>query len=146
LLWTLALVGWTLFVTLRTPRSLWIELMLLWILAYFLFYKHVWEHQYVMLLPVFALLFWRQAEGGIRRGIPTIFFWSVLTVIALPTGFLFIDRPDAFADPEFYWSTIESFIFHAPKPLAVVAMYVALSIMLLKSPRAITGPPQPSSS
>lgn len=134
LLWTILIVGTALYVTFKSQRPVAPEFHLLWLLAYFLFYKHVWEHQYVMLLPLFVLLYWRMTVGGLDLS-PTI-FWSVFTVLALPTAFVFLDRSPVLFDPELSWNLEESLIFHVPKPLAVLVLFVHLSLVLLKpSPR-----------
>ncbi len=132
LLWTIAILAVMIYLTIITPRRYWIELCILWLLAYFLFYKHVWEHQYVMMLPVFVLLFWLQTSLRDTVKIPITLLWSVLTVVAMPTAFIFIDKEQVFADPEYYWSTAESLLFHAPKPLAALTLFIVLAAGLWK--------------
>lgn len=130
-LWTLVVVGYSLIVTVKASRDSGISLLLLWILAYFLFYKHVWEHQYVMLLPVFVLLYHQTKLRMIE--FPRALFWTVFGVVALPTAFVFIDRSPVLFDPEIPWRTWESLLFHAPKPLAVMALFGFLSVRLWNS-------------
>jgi hypothetical protein len=130
-LWTAVVVGSSLIVTIRTSRDSGIMLILLWILAYFLFYKHVWEHQYVMMIPVFVLLYHQSKLGMIA--LPPLFFWTVFGVVAMPTAFVFIDRSPVLFDPEIPWRTWESLLFHAPKPLAVLTLFGFLCIRLCSS-------------
>lgn len=124
-------VLFTVFMTIRTHPRYVPELFFLWILAYLLFYKHVWEHHYVMALPVFVLLYYRMRAGSIVLSQKT--FWTSFFIIALPTLFVFIDKDAGLGDPELYWSHLESFLFHAPKPVAALALYVALSSALWKA-------------
>jgi len=127
-LWTVVVVGSAVAVTVRASRDSGITLLLLWILAYFLFYKHVWEHQYVMLMPVFVVLY-HQMKKGIIELSPAV-FWMAFAVIALPTAFVVIDRSPVLFDPEIPWRTWESLLFHAPKPLAVLTLFTVLSLQL----------------
>ncbi|GJQ21612.1 MAG: hypothetical protein HBSIN02_19670 [Bacteroidia bacterium] len=130
LMWTMLIIGTALYVTFKSQRPEGPEFYLLWLLAYVLFYKHVWEHQYVMLLPVFALLYWRMTRGGLN--LSPVIFWSVFAVVALPTVFVFLDRAQVLFDPELSWNIWESVAFHAPKPLAVLVLFAHLSSVLLK--------------
>ena len=129
--WTVIVVALALVVTVRTSRDSGMALLLLWILAYFLFYKHVWEHQYVMIIPFFVLLYHQIKKGMLT--IPLSFFWIVFSIVALPTGFVFIDRSPVLFDPEIQWRTWESILFHGPKPLAVLALFIALCVQLLRA-------------
>jgi hypothetical protein len=129
LVWTLMVVGGALVITFRSKRNSGPEIYLLWILAYFLFYKHVWEHHYVMLLPVFVLLYYRMMSGGLALSRKV--FWGTYAVIALPTLFVFIDQSPVLFDPELSWEAWKSFAFHIPKPLAVMVLFVSLGRILL---------------
>ncbi len=130
-IWTVFVVALSLIVTVRASRDSGIVLLLLWLLAYFLFYKHVWEHQYVMMIPVFVLLYHQIKKGIIT--IPLPFFWTLFSIIALPTAFVFIDRAPVLFDPEIPWRTWESLLFHGPKPLAVLVLFVTLCVRLLRT-------------
>lgn len=130
LIWTILVVGAALLITFKSKKAFIPELYLLWILAYFLFYKHVWEHHYVMLLPVFVILYYRMTTGGLSLSKPV--FWSSYAVIALPTLFVFFDRSPVLFDPELSWEAWKSFAFHIPKPLAVLVLFVHLGRSLLQ--------------
>ncbi|MBI2620161.1 MAG: DUF2029 domain-containing protein [Ignavibacteriales bacterium] len=127
--WTAVILLLTLLVTIRAQRERRTDLFLLWILSYFLFYKHVWEHHYVMLLPVFVLLYLRITTGKLNLA-PGI-FWGTFSIIALPTLFPLIDLSNVLFDPELYWETWKSFLYHVPKPLAVLLLYGALCLAIL---------------
>ncbi len=126
--WTFIVVGSAVAVTAKASHNSGISLLLLWILAYFLFYKHVWEHHYVMLMPVFVLLY-HQMKRGITKLSPAM-FWSAFAVVALPTAFVVIDQSPVLFDPEIHWQTWESLLFHAPKPIAVLVLYSILAVQL----------------
>ena len=132
LIWTIVVFGFSLLLTVRTSKKYVNELFLLWILTYFLTYMHVWEHQYVMLLPVFVLLLWRMTLRDNFFILVKKVFWWTFAVIALPTPFVFIDKTQVLVDPEFYWSTAESLAFHIGKPVAVFVLYTALGVSLWK--------------
>jgi hypothetical protein len=128
--WTVAVLVATAWITFLASARRATELFVLWLLAYFLLYKHVWEHQYVMLLPAFVLAFrstTRDDGVRLRRGV----LWTAFAVCALPTAFVAIDHAGP-QDPEWVWSTGEALLFHAPKPLAVLALYVALAVALVR--------------
>ncbi|MBI4549140.1 MAG: DUF2029 domain-containing protein [Ignavibacteriae bacterium] len=132
LIWTIVILSYSLLLTVRTSATYINELFLLWILTYFLTYKHVWEHQYVMLLPVFVLLFLRMCmQDGFSVPFKKVFWWT-FAIIALPTPFIFIDKTQVLVDPEFYWTTAESLAFHLGKPLAVLILYSTLCVSLWK--------------
>lgn len=132
-IWSLAVLAVALAVTVRADRGDWIELLTLWMAAYFLFYKHVWEHHYVMALPLFVVLFWRRGVSPVARAIPAWVFWASFALAALPTAFVFIDKEQVLVDPEYYWSNAESLLFHTPKPLGMLLLFVSISIALLRA-------------
>ena len=131
--WSVAVLAATVAVTVRARREDWIELLILWMTAYFLFYKHVWEHHYVMALPLFVVLFWRRGISLVARAIPAWAFWTSFLLAALPTAFVFIDKQQVLVDPEYYWSDGESLLFHAPKPLGMLLLFVSVSIAVLRA-------------
>lgn len=137
LAWSFFVYGVSLMITVRTSVEYTTELFLVWILTYFLTYKHVWEHQYVMLLPVFLYLFQRLYASKERKLFSPKIFWLAFVIVALPTPFIFIDKVRVLVDPEFYWSTAESLAFHTAKPLAVLALYTALVFSLWKYGRHV---------
>ena len=124
IIWSFAVVVMTFVFTIKARNSPSTERFLLWILAYFLFYKHVWEHQYVMIIPVFVLLYWRIKHGNVPFNLKL--FWALFAAIALPTIFVLVDRSPVLFDPEISWSLLQSLAVHAPKPLAVLILYAAL--------------------
>ena len=77
-----AVAALTLLITLRSRPERIVELCCLWMASYFLVYKHVWEHQYVMLLPVLALL-------ALQR--PSKLLWLSWIWLALPTPYALLE-------------------------------------------------------
>jgi len=136
LLWTVLVLLVTILITVKARREQASLLFLLWILSYFLFYKHVWEHQYVMLLPVFVLLYHKIRNTAVNLA-PAV-FWGAFSAIALPTIFLFIDISPVLGDPEIYWEPWKSLIFHFPKPFAVLVLYITLSFVILRESKSLT--------
>jgi hypothetical protein len=132
LVWTMAILCVASMATLKAARQMWKPIVVLWIAAYFLVYKHVWEAQYVLALPAFVLLVASLPEHPGRRRLWTSLFGSAYLLLALPTIFVFIDRVHILVDPEFYWSTAESILFHLQKPLGTIVLFI-LSIYSLLS-------------
>ena len=63
---------------------------------------------------------------ALASAIPGWIFWGSLLVIALPTAFIVIDKTQVMVDPEYYWSDLESLLFHAPKPVAMLVLFLSL--------------------
>ncbi len=95
----------------------------LWMSAFFLVYHHVWEHHYVMLLPVLVALY---LQGQFR------WVWAIYVLIALPTPFFPIDpRGQVAVLDAMRWTPIrplwQDLAYHASKALPTLALYVALA-------------------
>jgi hypothetical protein len=95
------------------------DLLALWMTAYFLIYTDIWEHHYLMLLPILVMQY-------TRKHWPLIL--GCYLFIALPTTFaLFGDIPVIYlpgtegAPP--FWTI---FLHHATKPLATLVFFLAL--------------------
>jgi len=117
-----------------------IENLALWMSVYFLIYKHVWEHHYVMLLPALVLLYVQmgdshdlaslrpsspQGRGAPGRDLRRGLLLGIYVLLALPTPFYFFNRPgtEGIYDPSLYWSRLEDFLHHLSKPLPVGLLY-----------------------
>lgn len=95
----------------------------LWISAYFILYHHVWEHHYVMILPVLVALALRGAPRGL---------WVIYLLLALPTPFYLIDPHGQVAVLDaMRWTPIrplwQDMAYHASKIVPVLALYGALA-------------------
>jgi len=95
----------------------------LWMAAYFCVYHHVWEHHYVMLLPVLVVL-------SIRR--ESVWLWAIYVLLALPTPFVLIDPQGRVAVMDaMRWTPIrplwQDLAYHASKALPALALYAGLA-------------------
>jgi hypothetical protein len=95
----------------------------LWMATYFLAYHHVWEHHYVMALPVLVTL-------SMRDDSPWI--WGVYVLLALPTPYCLIDphRQVAVLDA-MRWTPIrplwQDVAYHASKAVPILVLYCVLA-------------------
>jgi hypothetical protein len=95
----------------------------LWMTVYFVIYHHVWEHHYVMVLPVLVAL-------SMRR--ESLLLWGVYLLLALPTPFYLIDPHGQVAVHEaMRWTPIrplwQDLAYHASKAVPLFVLYCALS-------------------
>jgi hypothetical protein len=127
----LFILGTSLLMTFLPKKLDVIENLALWMTAYFLIYKHVWEHHYVMLLPAFILLYVHEEdvksekqEVG-RKNLHSVFLLIIYLLLALPTPFYVFNRPgtESIYDPSMYWTKLEDFLYHLAKPLPSVLLY-----------------------
>lgn len=118
------ILGISLILTFFPPKWDVIENLALWISTYFLIYKHVWEHHYMMLLPVLVLLY-LQTEGIRNQRSHSRFVLAIYLLLALPTPFYLFNRPstESVYDPSMYWTRLEDFLYHLAKPLPVIFLY-----------------------
>jgi hypothetical protein len=91
----------------------------LWTTTYFLIYHHVWEHHYVMLLPVFAMLY-------LRTHSPLVL--ALYALVALWTPYVLIDPAGIAAyHAPMRWTPLEPRIldvcYHASKALPTLALW-----------------------
>jgi hypothetical protein len=105
-----AVLAATLWAVMRHGKTAPLPLQLaLWVLAFFLIFKDVWEYHYVMMLPVVTAL------ALIYRS--RFVLWMGL-LLALPTPYWILARPDGTL------SGAASLIHHASKAGPAVALYV----------------------
>jgi hypothetical protein len=95
----------------------------LWMSAYFLIYHHVWEHHYVMILPVLVILAMRDRPP---------WTWAIYVLLALPTPFYLIDPQGQVAVLDaMRWTPIrplwQDLAYHASKAVPVLALYYLLA-------------------
>lgn len=100
----------------------------LWITTYFMIYHHVWEHHYVMLLPVLVALTWRFRSPWL---------WPIYLLLALPTPYALIDphRQVAVLDA-MRWTPIrplwQDLLYHAAKAVPALWLYGWLCVRLTR--------------
>jgi hypothetical protein len=93
-----------------------------------LFYKDVWEHHYVVMLPALTLLLWAWPQR-----------WKTITiaylVFALPSPLIWMQGGPATWDPSKEWTAVARVFYHAPKPLMALALFGICFRAQLFSPR-----------
>lgn len=81
-----------------------------------LFYKDVWEHHYVVMLPALTLMLWAWPQRW--RAIAFAYL-----IFALPSPLIWMQQGPATWDPSKDWGTVARVVYHAPKPLMALAMF-----------------------
>jgi len=106
----------SLWVTFRRKPFDFLESFALWTLVYFFVFREVWEYHYVLLMPVFVLLYARTRARVL---------WFIYALAALPTLFVFYDVPGANpAEAWQAWSALEHVVNHGFKLVPVVWLFV----------------------
>jgi hypothetical protein len=121
----LALTFWP-----RRARPPVVDLLCLWLVAFFLISPQVWEHHYVMLLPALVLAYWQ------RPGWWVLVIWLLL---ALPTTFRFTALQPAIAanhDLRGFmlapaWPLV---LEHASKALPALALFAYFAVKIAAIP------------
>ncbi|MBN1935596.1 MAG: hypothetical protein JW934_13090 [Anaerolineae bacterium] len=108
----------------RPDRTLHISL---WITTYFMLYHHVWEHHYVMLLPVLVALTMRFRSRWL---------WIIYLLLALPTPYALIDPSGQVAVLDaMRWTPIrplwQDLLYHASKAIPALLLYGWLCIRII---------------
>lgn len=106
-----ALVG--LWVTFRRKPFDFLESLALWTTVYFFAFREVWEYHYVLLLPIFVLLYARTRARVL---------WGIYALAAAPTLFVFYDVP--VEQPQGVWNAFEHTLNHGFKLIPVVWLFV----------------------
>jgi hypothetical protein len=110
---SLAVIAVSGLVTFLNRRSAVIDLMAVWMTTYFLAYQYVWEHHYVMLLPILVLLLLTHDE--ILPRVCTV-------LLCLPTPFALIDLPGV-NFPQEHWTFFEDVLLHLWKVGPVLVLW-----------------------
>jgi hypothetical protein len=95
----------------------------LWMSTYYLLYHHVWEHHYVMILPVLVILSMRDESPWL---------WVIYVLLALPTPFYLIDPQGQVAVLDaMRWTPIrplwQDLVYHASKAVPILVLYGMLA-------------------
>jgi hypothetical protein len=117
-----AVVAVALWVTWRSRAPL-EELLALWVLAFFLVFKDIWEYHYVMLLPVLTLLYLRSGSKLVL---------AVWIVLALPTAFALYSTG---FHPRLGWRAAAGIVHAATKSVPTLVLYVWLARRLTPAVR-----------
>ena len=103
-------------ITFRRKPFDFLESFALWTMVYFLFFREVWEYHYVLLIPVFVLLYARTRARVL---------WFMYALAAAPTLFVFYDVPGATPqEPWEVWSAFEHLLNHGFKLIPLVWFFV----------------------
>ncbi len=96
----------------------------MWICVYFLTYQYVWEHHYVMLLPVFTV-------GMLFKNLrlPTTLLWFFC---AAPTPYIVLNDPSV-PMPQLYWTFLEKTVYHGTKVIPVLVFFCLLVCHLINT-------------
>ncbi len=93
-----------------------LKLLSMWICTYFIAYRYVWEHHYIMMLPVLVLLFLHTRDR-------IVIFTFIFT--AIPTPFVFWNDP-SLPMPQVSWSAFQDIFYHSIKIVPVMVLYAWL--------------------
>lgn len=97
----------------RRPFDL-VESVALWTMVYFFVFREIWEYHYVLLMPIFVLLYMRTRARVL---------WWIYALVALPTLFVFYDVPGA-KSPEAHWSAAEHILNHGLKVVPLIWLFL----------------------
>ncbi|NLD73122.1 MAG: DUF2029 domain-containing protein [Chloroflexi bacterium] len=127
--WMALVVGAALYLTFRRRADA-VLLACLWMTTYFLVYHHVWEHHYVMALPVLVTLY-RRARSPL-----TLAIWALLAVW---TPYVLIDPAGlAFYHAPMRWTPLDppllDVAYHAVKALPILALWGQVAWWIVRRP------------
>jgi len=122
-LWILCVLAVSVFIHIYSKKRDSLDLVVLWICTFFVAFKFVWEHHFVMLIPVLAVEYTRNNKRSIG------FLWLLF---ALPTMFYFldIDLGGGYTEVQSYWSDSTSFLYHSSKILPMLIFYSLVVLRL----------------
>jgi len=109
-----------------------IPLVCLWMTTYFLVYHHVWEHHYVMLLPVYAALYRRTGDWRLLLLYGLTAIWTPYRLVD-PQGLTALDASMRWTPLSPPWFDVA---YHASKALPTLLLWVYLARDLLQRERA----------
>ena len=132
--WVLAVLGIGLYLTLRDDQADPLLHLCLRTTSYFLLYHQVWEHHYVLLLPVLVMLYHRTRSRGLL---------GLYALIAVWTPYVFIDPQGLAAyHAPLRWTPLEprslDVLYHASKALPALLLWGYI-IWLICRPRSERG-------
>jgi hypothetical protein len=106
----------------------------LWVCLFFMIYKDVWEHHYVLLMPIFSLIICTRItnprELKSKRYLP---FSCSFLLIALPSLFVLelALSPEGFQEPNVL-HPVFVILYHSTKILGVLLLYFWSMVQLMK--------------
>lgn len=130
--WVLLVVAVNLGLTLRDRRPPTLLHLCLWTSSYFLIYHHVWEHHYLLALPVLVMLYRREGSPWVLG------LWALL---AMWTPYILIDPGGVAAiHAPMRWTPLEppilDVLYHGSKALPALGLWAyAVAAILRRRPR-----------
>lgn len=133
--WTALVIVTGLVVTFASKRWDSVLALCFWFTTYFLVYHHVWEHHYVMLLPVLVVLYHRYRHPGILVAWALVAIWTPYVLID-PSGMAAYHAP-------MRWTPLDpplvDVLYHASKALPTLCLWGAQA-WLMARPRPAVEP------
>lgn len=135
--WVLAVLGLGLYLTLRDAQPDILLHLCFWTTSYFLIYHHVWEHHYVLLLPVLVMLYRRTGARVLL---------VLYTLIAVWTPYILLDpRGLAAYHAPMRWTPLEprvlDVLYHASKALPALALWGYIIRLIRAEPQGVRSVP-----
>ncbi|HHX43989.1 MAG TPA: DUF2029 domain-containing protein [Chloroflexi bacterium] len=129
--WVALVVGINLALTLRDRRPPTLLHLCLWTSSYLLIYHHVWEHHYLLALPVLVMFYRCNGSPGV------LMLWALLAVW---TPYVLIDpRGMAGVHAPMRWTPLSppllDVLYHGSKALPAVALWAYVVSTILRRPR-----------
>ena len=121
----------TLWITWRARKDA-VPLVGLWMTTYFMVYHHVWEHHYVMLLPVYVSLYRRTGDWRLLLLYGLTAVWTPYRLID-PQGLAALDASMRWTPLSPAWVDVA---YHASKALPTLLLWAYLGRDLLRRERA----------
>ena len=116
-IWSLGIIGISCLATFLPRRIRFTDSLAMWICVYFLTYQYVWEHHYVMMLPVITA---GMVDKNLRK-------WTGLLWIfcAMPTPYLFFNISSQ-AMPQLQWAFWKTILYHSTKIIPLLVFFLII--------------------
>lgn len=115
-IWKYLMIGLAVATTFLPKRINVLRVLAMWICIYFLTYQYVWEHHYVMMLPVYTMLV--ASSGRVRWLIPALFHIA-------PTPYFFFNDPTR-SMPQETWSVFQDLLYYGFRTAPVAIIFFTL--------------------
>ena len=131
-LWIAAVLGLGLWLTLRDWRQRVLYQLCFWTTTFFLVYHDVWEHHYVLLVPVYVCLYWQTRSRAL--------LW-LYALTAIWTPYILLDPQGlaAFHAP-MRWTALQPPVldvaYHASKALPTLLLWGCIVRLMWPGPKA----------
>ncbi len=124
--WVIAVLGAGLAVTFAGKRKDPVLATCFWFTTYFLVYHHVWEHHYVMLLPVFVMMYHRYRSPWVLIAYGMVALWTPYALID-PGGMASYHAP-------MRWTPLDppglDVLYHASKAAPALGLWIGQAWLL----------------